>query len=546
MARLGSLFLMLAILLDPVEGAAQEITWDKLAYDPAVEAADLTLPLPCGGALAFVRVDTKARADNPRDDAAVRLGAPNQARAPEEGLRAANIRGSFDDEESNTTYFYIGRYEVTRDQWAAVMAASEGASCPEPDDFDGALPKTDVSWFEAVDFTRRLTEWARSTIAEQIPHAYGAPGFFRLPSEVEWEFAARGGLAVNETQFNTQWFPMEGNLSDYAWHQGLQSSGGEIQLIGGRRPNPLGLYDIYGNASEMVVDLFKLNNLGREHGQVGGFIARGGSFNSQPAGISSATREEYPFYGRGEAIAFSIADVGFRLVLASHIFVSGAVETQIRDEWKRSIEPRNVDDPLSLIDDLIANEVDERRIADLDVLRAFIVADRRARDEALATALRQTLFSGVTLMRRLREGHARFDRVRISVSDREAQVAAIREERAALPAGSEYDGTRETRDASIRRLELRLETMKQDIARREISLKTDLRNYGDTILAIYESASLEAVEREAEDLELKLLRSGQENLAPYVPMFVGALDAYWENPAMSEAEMLERIPEIEP
>lgn len=542
MRRRGPLFLAALLLLSATAAEAQEITWNRAAYDPGQPEADMVLPLPCGGAIALTRVETKARADDPRHDVPLRLGAPNRDRAAEEGLRATYIRGAFADTESNKTYYYIGRYEITRDQWAAVLAATSGEDCPRPDDFDGVLPKTEISWFEAVDFTRRLTEWARGTMPDRLPRSGDALAFFRLPSEVEWEFATRGGTAVNDTVFNTPRFPMEGDLSDYAWHHGRESAGGEIQPIGSRQANPLGLYDVYGNASEMVLDLFQLNNLGREHGQTGGFVSRGGSYKSLPASLSSAARAEYPFYGLGESAAFTFPDIGFRVVLTSHVFVSSSAATEIREEWGRSLEPRNAEDPLSLIDGMIKKEVEERRVSDLEALRAFIVADRQARDEALALALRRTIFSGVTLMRRLGEAKGRLRAVETSIANREKDIAGFREQLEALPEDPTYDGARKTLNDSMTRSETRLrERLWPEYGKRQRTLKVDLRNYGDTLAAIYGSATLDAVQSEAENLADDLRRGEQDDLIALVSDYVGEVSAYWENPAMSESEMLDRV-----
>lgn len=141
-----------------------------------------------------------------------------------------------------TRGFYLGRYEVTQAQWVAVMGTEPWIDAPGewrasievgPD-----YPAVVVSWDDAVEFTKKLNEVCSCDE-------------YRLPTEAEWEYAARSGTT-------TPWFFGDNGdlLPLYAW--GLSELGrtGNVsaQRVGQKLPNPWGLYDIYGNVAEWVQD----------------------------------------------------------------------------------------------------------------------------------------------------------------------------------------------------------------------------------------------------------------------------------------------------
>ena len=172
------------------------------------------------------------------------------------------------------------------------------------------FPITDVSWFDAVPFTDKYNRWLlnQSTVKSiDVPK-----GYVRLPSNTEWEYAARGGSKVTESEFRESRFPMTNNLENYGWFSGAKSANGKLQLIGRLEPNPLDIYDILGNASEMMFDSFRMNKLDRYHGQQGGMIVRGGSYLTPESSMTTAIRTEKPYYDAQSA--YKSKDVGFRLV----------------------------------------------------------------------------------------------------------------------------------------------------------------------------------------------------------------------------------------
>lgn len=124
--------------------------------------------------------------------------------------------------------FYIGKYEVTQKQWREVMGNN-------PSMFKGNyLPVENISWYDAQEFIKKLNE-------------IEGTNKYRLPSEAEWEYVARAGTS-------TKYFfgEDESQINDYAWYD--DGSGVKTHLVGLKKPNPWGLYDIYGNVFEWVQD----------------------------------------------------------------------------------------------------------------------------------------------------------------------------------------------------------------------------------------------------------------------------------------------------
>ena len=122
--------------------------------------------------------------------------------------------------------FYIGRFEVTQQQWQAVMGTN-------PSHFKGeSLPVEQVSWDDAQAFVRRLNE-------QQDGYVY------RLPTESEWEYACRAGTTHDDA----------GVLESMAWF-GDARAGRQTHPVGQKRPNAWGLYDMQGNVREWCEDWY--------------------------------------------------------------------------------------------------------------------------------------------------------------------------------------------------------------------------------------------------------------------------------------------------
>lgn len=157
---------------------------------------------------------------------------------------AESEEGRFDDEgpQFETVFeagFYMGQYEVTQGQWQAVMGTTPWVN--QTFIVEGLqVPAVYITWFEAQEFIHKLNVAAGDSL-------------YRLPTEAEWEYAARAGTTTR------WWFgDNEADLVDHAWYaDNTRELGSPTPREVGMKPaNPWGLYDVVGNAREWVQDWY--------------------------------------------------------------------------------------------------------------------------------------------------------------------------------------------------------------------------------------------------------------------------------------------------
>jgi formylglycine-generating enzyme required for sulfatase activity len=184
--------------------------------------------------------------------------------------------------------FYLGKYEVTQAQWTAVMGSN-------PSEFKGSSnPVENVSWNDVQEFIRRLNE-------KEGTQKY------RLPTEAEWEYAARAGT-TSRYSFGDD----ADSLDRYAWYR--NNSGKKTQPVGRRDPNAWSLYDMHGNVWEWVEDWFDETYYARSpasdpRGPSGGAfrVLRGGSWLNDAGPLRSAYRSYDSPETRNESLGFRLA-----------------------------------------------------------------------------------------------------------------------------------------------------------------------------------------------------------------------------------------------
>lgn len=320
------ILIVLFVLSDRQRVFGYQPDWDAKYYNPNPAKGDFILPLPGGGAMVFrsVVVVQEKLTD------AKRFMMGNSKYPPKEYPREGSIGGIFPD-EGNKRLFYIGKYEVTESQFEAVTKQTKPASL-------SPKPRVDVSWFEAMQFSDELTRWLIKNHKASLPSDEGAAGYVRLPTEEEWEFACRGADMVDENFLSRDHFVPDGESSaDYVQYYRV----GDVerpQPIGNtKKPNPLGLYDMLGNAGEMCFDVFRLNY---HFGRFGGFIVKGGNVRiPKPEEIRSSFRLEVPFYDSVKGDASRSNLTGFRVVISAPLIISVQRDARIKSEWDKSILP---------------------------------------------------------------------------------------------------------------------------------------------------------------------------------------------------------------
>jgi hypothetical protein len=386
---------------------AANATWDEKFWNPKPLADDVILPMPCDGAMAFRKVAIPL--NKPLEDYNITLGQEGDDWGYVEQSRQEHIAGSFPEKGGKGRYYLMAKYELSDLQYRALSG-----ECPTTD-MKGRLPKVSIGWMDAMVFANQYNLWLRKEKLSALPEDDGQAGFLRLPTETEWEFAARGGLAVSPAEFRDRHFPMPEGLNGYVWFAGAQSANGKLQLTGLLKPNPLGLHDILGNAAEMMFDPFRLNKLDRLHGKAGGYVVRGGSYMTPQADIRSSLRGEEPYYANaGENTTKS---TGVRLVLVSTTLTSRERVKEIEKEWqslgtgKKETPAGKADDSLKNLNAISAKVQDDALKKQLEQLRGELRANSQLRDEQRDQAIRTSLQLGAFLCTKMKDDGEFYDRL---------------------------------------------------------------------------------------------------------------------------------------
>lgn len=299
---------------------------DTLPDTPSPCEGDFIIPLPRNRQMVFRPVFI-GQGESPFAQRSFRMGDPEGGF--KEHPTEVSLSGSFlgQGKTGQDWFYYMAKYEVNQGQWAAVMDLSE------PDKKRSKKPVNTITWFEAQQFSDRLNQWLFANALETLPTSGASKGFIRLPTEAEWEFAARGGAMVSPDAFDRR-TPYGEMLSNCEWFAGPKSSHGKLKDVGLLKPNPLGLHDMLGNVSEITASLYMIEYY---QGRPGGFVSRGGHYLSSEKKLRSSLRTEEPFYiTRSDTppTPNKKETMGLRPVMAAVVFSDRLAAQTYADAWE--------------------------------------------------------------------------------------------------------------------------------------------------------------------------------------------------------------------
>jgi formylglycine-generating enzyme required for sulfatase activity len=206
--------------------------------------------------------------------------------------------------------YLIGKYEVTFSQYDAFCAATGKGKPSDAKGRRGKFPVINVSWNDAVEFCNWLSR------QEGLTPSYGGSGAgttcdfsadgYRLPTEAEWEFAARGG-----TRSRGYYYAGSNNFIDVAVCAVVSGVSGDTKEVGTKAPNEIGTYDMSGNVYEWCWDWYlsypetaQTDPTGPTFGR--GRIARGASANQVDMWLRTSNRAYYAQDEGNEARGFRV------------------------------------------------------------------------------------------------------------------------------------------------------------------------------------------------------------------------------------------------
>lgn len=459
----------------------------------------------------------------PVDDYQVTLGGSEDGAGYAESPHQAYISGAFQG-GTGERYYLIGKYEVSKVQYAALSTKCPKANVP------GRLPQASVSWMGSMTFAEGYTNWLLKNAKDALPRENGTMGYLRLPTDVEWEFAARGGMAVAPSDFQERLYPMTGQLAQYAWFSGSKSANGRPQLTGMLKPNPLGLHDILGNVDEMTFDAFRLNKLDRAHGQAGGFSVRGGNYFTNAQSMRTAYRIEQPFFTKKGSRKSKTT--GFRLVISAPVVTSKERLAEIQAAWAKlgsivakasaptataSEGGKVPDDPieeLGAIIDSLEDKDAKKRLSEVRLaMRSSIQARDQQRGQAAKAALRLGTFLAIKIKR---------DSVSVLT------LAKLVDRRLKNQQGGASE-------------DKRLKRYKDQMGKEQATLDGNLRYYADTVISVADSYPTDVLQAQTEVLGVEVKSRGAEASLVYAQLFLNHVLAYKLDMRVSRKAWLQQL-----
>ncbi len=281
---------------------------------------------------------------------------------------------------------------------------------------------------------------------------------------------------------------------------------------------------------------YHLNASGRAHGQVGGFMTKGGSIRSDATELRSGMRSEWPYYNVNAAEALRQDTFGMRLVLASHILVSSKATDDIRNSWRQLAQGDGgaLDDPLNALNQMLEEENVGPRKEALDAVKAQVLQARQEIEDKQIATVESQISNGGLFTFLMEDARRDLERDRTRLRTMEKKLADERAKLKNMP-----EAQRLEYEKAIKKVEATL----QPVYDREkiIADKLELfsQSYINLITTLVGGSTSKMRILAGDRVEQELRETGDQLFLKRVQAFKANVTRYANNPQLSPNDLID-------